>query len=237
MDRDGGTDLATERIDVVRPDGQRLMGYLARPQAAGGPWPAVIVMQEWWGVNDHIQDVTERLARQGYVALAPDLYHGVTVSEPDEARKMVMDLHMDDAVCEIQRAIDYVLEQEYVAGPMVGIVGFCMGGRLVFQAARAEERLAAAVVFYGRPPAEDELAHVRVPLLGLYGAQDHGIPVESLQGLERVLAQKGVPHEVHVYDGAGHAFFNDTRPAYHQPAAGDAWLRMLRWFATYLDRP
>ena len=229
------TGLITQRVDELRPDGQRLMGYLARPQGTG-PLPAVVVIQEWWGVNAHIKDVAERLARQGYVALAPDLYHGVTVTEPDEARKMVMQLHMDDAVCEIQRAIDFLLDQQCVAGPTVGIVGFCMGGRLVLETARAEEKLGAAVAFYGRPPTPDEAKQVRAPLLGLYGADDHGIPVESVRAMDRALQEAGIPHEIHIYEGAGHAFFNDTRAGYNPQAAGDAWMRILKWFGTYLFR-
>jgi carboxymethylenebutenolidase len=234
MNLNADSELITGRLDEARPDGQRLMGYLARPRDAG-PRPAVVVIQEWWGVNAHIEDVTERLARQGYVALAPDLYHGVTVSEPDEARKMVMQLHMDDAVCEIQRAIDYMMEQEYVAGPKVGIIGFCMGGRLVLETARAEDKLGAAVVFYGRPLAPDEAGQVRAPVLGLYGAEDHGIPPESIRAMDQALEKAGIPHEIHIYESAGHAFFNDTRPAHNQHAADDAWLRALTWFGKYLN--
>ncbi|MGD8794475.1 MAG: dienelactone hydrolase family protein, partial [Anaerolineae bacterium] len=108
--------LAAGQVEYPHPGGQTLTGYLARPDRAG-PLPAVVVIQEWWGLNEHIKDVTRRLAGEGFVALAPDLYHGAVVSEPDEARKLVMELDMDEAVREIRHAIDFLLSQEYVAGP------------------------------------------------------------------------------------------------------------------------
>ena len=207
-------------------------GYLARPRSGQGP--AVVVIQEWWGLNEHIEDVTRRLGNEGFVALAPDLYHGVVVSEPDEARKMVMDLDMEEAVREIRHAIDFLLAQEYVAGPAVGIVGFCMGGRLVLQTARVEEHLGAAVAFYGSPLEPAAARKVKAPLLGLYGAEDGGISEASIRAMEGALDEAGSENEIQIYQGAGHAFFNDTAASSRREAAVDAWQRTLGWLRGHL---
>lgn len=226
--------LATGMVDYEDADGEQLMGYLARPDEPGRR-PAVVVIQEWWGLNEHIKDVTRRFADEGFVALAPDLYHGQVTSEPDEARKLVMELDMAEAVREIQRAVDFLQGQEYVAGPKVGVVGFCMGGGLVLQTALAEEDLGAGVVFYGRPLSPEEAGQVRGPILGLFGAEDGGIPVDAAQAMHAAFDEAGIENEIQVYEGAPHAFFNDTRDSYNEAAAADAWPRTLDWFRTYLE--
>ncbi len=225
--------LVAETVEYPDPDGETLMGYLARP-AEAGPLPAVVVIQEWWGLNAHIRDVTRRFAEEGFVALAPDLYHGVVVSEPDEARKLVMELDMDEAVREIQQAVAFLGAQDYVVGPTVGVVGFCMGGRLVLQTARAESNLGAAVAFYGSPLTPEQATQVKAPVLGLYGAQDQGIPISGVRAMQAALDQAGIKNEFHIYEGVGHAFFNDTRPSYNPEAAADAWVRTLAWLRDHL---
>jgi carboxymethylenebutenolidase len=227
------SNLVTETVNYQDPDGESLMGYLARP-AEGDPKPGVIVIQEWWGLNEHIQDVTRRFAEEGYVALAPDLYKGVVVTEPDEAMKLVMELDMPEAVREIQHAIDFLQAQDYVAGEAVGVIGFCMGGGLALQTAVAEEDLGAAVAFYGRPLPPEQVGQVKAPVLGLYGADDQGIPVPDVQAMEKGLADAGIEHEIQIYEGAGHAFFNDTAQSFNQDAATDAWQRTLAWFGEKL---
>ncbi len=220
---------------VSYPDGQggTLTGYLARP-AGEGPWPAVIVIQEWWGLNEHIQDVTRRLAAEGFVALAPDLYHGQVVSEPNEARKLVMQLDIDTAVSEIQRGVDDLLSQPQVGGETVGVTGFCMGGGLTLMTALAEPRIGAAVPWYGQTLTATQAARVKAPVQGHYGSLDGGIPVAAVRVMGEALTAAGVPNEMHVYEGAQHAFFNDTRPSYNPEAAQLAWTRMVGWFRKYL---
>lgn len=233
------TNLTTEAglvagmVEYAGPDGEMLTGYWARPEG-DGPWPAVIVLQEWWGVNEHIMDVTRRIANEGYVALAPDLYKGQVATEPDEARKLVMELDMPAAVQEIGSAIDYLLAQEFVAGDKAGIVGFCMGGRLTLMTALVNGNLAVAVPFYGSPLTPEEAAGVKAPVLGLYGAEDGGIPVEGVLAMGEALTAAGIDNEIQIYEGAPHAFFNDTRESYRPQAAADAWQRMLAWFEKYL---
>ncbi len=225
--------LVTETAQYQDSDGDQLMGYLARPEGSTA-LPAIVVIQEWWGLNEHIKDVARRFAQEGYVALAPDLYHGAVATEPDEARKLVMELDMAEAVREIQAAIDYLQSLPAVAGPKVGIVGFCMGGGLVLETALVDPDVAATVAFYGRPLSEGRAAQMRAPVLGLYGADDGGIPVEEVRAMETGFNNKGLENEIRVYEGAGHAFFNNTRDSYNPEAAADAWQRTLDWFGQRL---
>ncbi len=212
---------------------ETLTGHLARMED-GEPRPAVIVLQEWWGLDDHIKDVTNRFAAAGYTALAPDLYKGQVTTEPNEARKLVMELDMDAAVEEIRSAVDYLQAQDFVAGDQVGLVGFCMGGRLTLMTALLEEDLGAAVAFYGSPLAPEDVAGVTAPIMGHYGTEDGGIPVEGVNAMEEALDAAGIENDIYIYEGAEHAFFNDTRPSYAPEAADEAWTRTLAWFEQYL---
>jgi len=221
--------LESGAVTYPGPDGETLAGYMARP-AGGGAHPAVLVIQEWWGLNDHIRDIANRFAAAGYVALAPDLYNGVSTSEPNEARKLVMELDLAAAVEEIGGAADYLLVQEFVAGEKVGIVGFCMGGRLALMAALALalDNLACAVPFYGAPLTPEEAARVSVPIPGPYGKADSGIAVANVLAMEEALKAAGTPVEIVVYPGAQHAFFNETRAeSFNAAASVDAWQRTL----------
>lgn len=217
------------------PAGAELMGYLADP--GGDSRRGVIVLQEWWGLNDHIKAVADRFAAAGYVALAPDLYGGVVTTEPDEARKEAMALGMRDAVAEIQAAAAYLRARPSIARG-VGIVGFCMGGGLVYQTLADADAPAttpdAGVAFYGSPVAPSAASRITAPLMTHLGSAD-GIPAERVTALHTVLDEAGVPNAFHLYDGAQHAFFNDTRASYDVTAAATAWDRTLAWFDTHLD--
>jgi carboxymethylenebutenolidase len=225
--------LTTGIVEYPDADGETLMGYLAY-QAEAEAKPAVVVIQEWWGLNDHIKDLAHRFANEGFVALAPDLYHGAVATEPDEARKLVMELSMPEAVKEIQQAITFLLAQDYVRGDKVGIVGFCMGGGLVLQTALQEDNLAGGVVFYGSPLDPDEAEQVKAPILTFIGTADQ-IPVSGVEAMHASFDKAGIENEFHVYEGAQHAFFNDTRASYNEAAATDAWPRTLTWFRNHLE--
>jgi carboxymethylenebutenolidase len=209
-----------------------LMGYLAHTPGAG-PRPSVIVIQEWWGLNDHIKDVTDRFAAAGYVALAPDLYHGQVTTEPDEARKLAMELGMGDAVAEIQAAMAYLRSLEDTTD-QIGIVGFCMGGGLVLQTAVADNTLGAAVPFYGTPVSVADAGKITAPVLSFLGTEDR-ISAQGYEQMHQALEAGGVPNHFQFYEGAQHAFFNDTRASYDADAAEDAWSRTLAWFDEYLS--
>lgn len=215
---------------------QALSGFLALPESEG-PLPGVVLIQEWWGLNEHIKDVARRLADEGYAVLAPDLYHGAVTTEPDEARKLVMELDQAAALEEILQATGFLLGlKDQVSGTTVGVTGFCMGGGLALQAAAsADPRVGAVAAWYGRPLEAEAAAKVTCPVLGLYGAKDQGIPVEGVKAMEEALKAAGVTTDIQVYPDAGHAFFNDSRPeAFNQAAAEDAWARLLGWFGEHL---
>jgi carboxymethylenebutenolidase len=210
-------------------------GYLALPEGRG-PHRAVVVIQEWWGLNEHIKDIARRFADAGYLALAPDLYHGAVADEPDDARRLVMDLQIPEAAKEMTGAAAYLAGRGDVAPKNVGTIGFCVGGSLALLLAATSPQIGAVASFYGgRPMSADELRSITAPVLAIFGGADEGIPPERHAALDSALGEIGVTHEIHVYPGAPHAFFNDARPhAYHPEAAKDAWARTLTWFDTYL---
>lgn len=210
------------------------LGYLALPDDKG-KHPAVVLIQEWWGLVPHIKDVAERFAREGFVALAPDLYHGEKTTEPDEARKLAMALDKQRAVAEIAAGTHYLQKMANVEPKKIGVVGWCMGGGLALSTAVHDGDIGAAVAFYGRPLDAQDTANLHVPILGLYGERDHGISTQAVHEFEKELEQARVPHDIHIYPGAGHAFFNDARSDSFKPdAARDAWTRTLEWFRKYL---
>lgn len=227
------TDIKT--ADVTFPaDGVDGMGYVARPGDAA-PHPGVIVIQEWWGLDAHIRDIAERFAREGFVALAPDLYRGSFATEPDEARKLVMNLNREQAVKDLLGAVRHLQGMDAVAPKKVGCIGFCMGGSLTLALAAATADVAGAAPFYaGMQPGRDQIARIEAELFCAFGADDEGIPMENVRKFEENLRETGRNAAVKVYDGAPHSFFNDTRPSYRPAAAEDAWARSLELFRRVL---
>lgn len=210
-----------------RANGRMTSGYLSLP--ASGRGPGLIVIQEWWGLVEHIKAVADRFAEAGFVSLAPDLYHGQTTKSPDQAGKMLMALNIDEAGKDMRGAADYLLQSGKVTSKKVGILGFCMGGQLALYAGmQYPDRIAAVVDFYGiHPHVTIEPTRVKVPVLGHFGRTDTSVPEDRVNQLAAAVKKVGGSFEVHVYD-AGHAFFNDTRPeAYSAAAAKLAWERTL----------
>ena len=219
-------------------NGKTDSGYLAIPRAGRGfqPGPGVIVIQEWWGLVDHIKDVCERFADAGFVALAPDLYHGQTTTSPDEAGKLMMSMRIDEAEKDISGAIEYLLNHDAVTGDKVGIVGFCMGGALALYTATKNANVGACVVFYGgHPNVKPDLLKLESPVLSLSGDKDKSVTPDVVHKLEQQLKSLGKSVNVVIYPNADHAFFNDTRPTVFQPeAAADAWQRTIDFFRKHL---
>lgn len=209
-------------------------GYLATP--AEGKGPGVIVIQEWWGLVPHIKDVCDRFAAEGFVALAPDLYHGESTKSPDEAGKLMMALRVDEAEKDLRGAIQYVLNHEATSSTSVGTIGFCMGGALSLYAASKNHQVGACVVFYGiHPNVKPDLGNLRAPVLGIYAERDAYVTPAVVHELESKLKEHGKSAEMRIYPGRDHGFFNDTRSeVYDEADAKDAWGRVLKFFGEQL---
>lgn len=217
-------------------EGRQTPAYIAMPDGAG-PHPAVVVIQEWWGLNDHIKQIAERFADEGFAAIAPDLYYGAVATEPDEARKLAMAADWTNALAVIQTAIDTLLAHDEVQPKRVGMTGFCMGGGLAWHGAAKLQHIAASVPFYGGGPdmSDAEVAQIRCPILAFYGELDQGVPPSKAAARAAQMDKTGVRYENIIYPNAHHAFFNDTRPhQYSAEASADAWARMLALFREVL---
>jgi carboxymethylenebutenolidase len=215
-----------ERVEFPS-NGHTCSGYFA------GEGPAVVVIQEWWGLVPHIEELVERFAGAGFAAIAPDLYHGKTTRSPDEAGKMLMELDVDRAAKEIAGAGRYLLERPECTSKKYGVIGFCMGGALAQYAATYDApKVGAAASFYGGfKKVSPEWEKLEAPILLIYGENDKGVPAETGRELEQKLRGLGKNVELAVYPNADHAFFNDTRPeVYNEDAAADAWKRVLDLF-------
>jgi carboxymethylenebutenolidase len=215
-------------------NGKSLPAYLARP--GGGRGPGVIVIQEWWGLVDHIKQVADRFAAEGFVALAPDLYHGESATSPDAAGRLMMALNIDQAVKELSGAAGYLLELDAVSVRKLGAVGFCMGGQLALALGCATERVGAVIDFYGvHPKVELDWSRLQAPVLGLFAERDTFVTPAVAKQLGERLRGAGKQVETVIYPGADHAFFNDTRPdVYNAAAAADAWRRSLAFLREHL---
>jgi carboxymethylenebutenolidase len=236
--------MEPQTFDVDTPDGPMAV-YQATPE--GEATAAVIVVQEAFGVNDHIQDVTRRFAREGYVAVAPHIFHragGGTAPYDDFSKVLPLFAGLDDTklLDDIDATIGALTERGFPP-ERIGIVGFCMGGRITFLVA-ARRRLGAAVGFYGGgivtgrfpqfPPLVGEAGGLQTPWLGLFGDTDESIPVEDVEQLRAALTDAPVAADVVRYPGAGHGFHCDVRPAFDPEAAADGWQRTLAWFGSHL---
>ena len=221
-----------EFIDIATDDGTT-RGYLATPGAGAGP--GVVVIQEWWGLVPHIQNVCDRFASQGFTALAPDLYDGATADEPDEAGKMMMTMNLEAATRAMSDAVDWLTSSGRVRGSKVGCVGFCMGGGLALMLACARPDAVGPVApFYGLipwPEAEPDYSALTGPVRGNYAAGDKSFPPDAVRALESKLEGLGVEVDLKVFPNCDHAFFNDDRPeVYNADAAIEAWERTLDLF-------
>lgn len=209
--------------------------YLSIPEQGSGP--AVVVIQEWWGLVDHIKDVCDRFAAEGFVALAPDLYHGKSTKSPDEAGKLMMALRIDEAERDLSAAVEYLATQDSTTSKKIGVVGFCMGGALSLYTATKNSKIGACVVFYGgHPKVKPDLPNLHAPVLSISGDKDRSVTPAVVHEVERQLKNLGKQIEVKIYKDADHAFFNDTRPqVYNAEAAADAWQRTIAFLRQHLS--
>jgi carboxymethylenebutenolidase len=213
----------TKRIEFKARAGGTEHGEIAEP-GGGGKCPALVVIQEWWGVNDHVRSLVDRFAADGFLAFAPDLYHGKTTKDATEAAGLLQALDWPKAIDEVAGAVAMLASHPRSNGK-VGITGFCMGGAVSLAAAANIPELSAAAPFYGIPDASTDFGRVACPIQGHFGKKDEYIRPDSAIALKSKLEKAGKKVELHFYD-AGHAFVNDTRPeAYNAEAAKLAWGR------------
>jgi len=212
-------------------------GYFA-PAAGGGP--GVIVIQEWWGLVPHIEEVCDRFAKAGFSALAPDLYHGETTTEPDEAGKLMMALNIDEAVKEMSGAIAFLQTSDEVTSSGVGVVGYCMGGGLALVlATKRPDAVVACAPYYGLIPwegAQPDWSTLEAPVHGHYAENDAMFGPEAVAGLTAKLDAAGKKSEFTIHAGTDHAFFNDTRPEVYDHAESDkAWHETTEFFRSTIS--
>lgn len=207
-------------------------GYLATP--ASGKGPGILVIQEWWGLVGHIKQVADRFAAEGFTALAPDMYHGQTATEPDGAGKLFMALNIGQAEKDLKGAAGYLAQHS--STPKLGAVGFCMGGQLALFAATLNPNIGATVDFYGvHPNVKPDYSKLSGPVLGLFAEKDGFVTPETARAVDAEIKKAGKQSEIHIYPGVDHAFFNDdNKGAYDKAAADDAWRRTLAFFRTNL---
>lgn len=227
-----------DRMVAYPSEGVTVKAFLTGPKPKGR-YPAVIVVQEWWGLNDHMKDVARRYAREGYAAIVPDLYsrlgHKVTTN-PDEAGNLMNALQQPDGLKDLNATVAYLKTIDGVDGGRIGVTGFCMGGSYALMLPCVNREVKAAVPFYGQVPNPDSpLKDLACPVLYIYGEDDGWITKADVQRLREALKKYNKPGEVKTYPGAPHAFFNDTRKDVYRPAeAEDAWKRAVAFFAQHL---
>lgn len=218
-----------------RSDNFSISGFLAYPAGAAKQAPAVLIIHAWWGLNDHIKDIAQRFTREGYAALAPDLYSRLgykVTKDPNEAAQLMNSLSSQAALRDLNAATKYLKTQSFVDSLRIGVVGFCMGGTIALTMATHNSDVKAAVPFYGKIPPIETLDYLLCPVLYHYGAKDEWVTKQEVDRLKEGLQKFGKPGEVHIYPEAGHAFFNDTRPdAYSERDAKEAWARTLKFLA------
>ena len=229
---------AGEQGVTFKSGGEQASGLLVTPEGQG-PFPATIVIQEWWGLNDWVKDQARALAKEGYVALAVDLYRGKVATKQEDAHQLMMGTPPDQALRDLRAGFAYLESHPAVKKDRIGTIGWCMGGRYALQLATLEPKLAAAVAYYGAPPTEPAaIAAIQAPVLGSFGAEDKGPTPEQAQAFEEAMKKAGKTVDVKVYPGAGHAFANVNNPwgGYRKEAAEDAWARTTAFLAKHLKR-
>jgi len=213
-----------ERIEFPS-NGHTCQGYFA------GKGPGIVVIQEWWGLVPHIEQIVDRFAAEGFSAIAPDLFHGTTTTSPDKAGRLLMELDAERAEKEIAAAGAYLLTRPECTSKAYGVVGFCMGGALAQYTATMDTHVGAAVSFYGGFKKSDfPWENLSAPILLIYAEDDQGVPVEKGRALAKRLQEMGKDVQLVSYPHTNHAFFNDTGRNYNAEAAADAWKKTIAFF-------
>ena len=230
--------FAAEGKPVSYKSGDETVSGMLYTPAGKGPFPALIVIHEWWGLNDWVKEQASKFAGEGYVALAVDLYRGKVADTPDLAHELSRGLPHDRAIRDLKAAFDFLAFQPNVKKDRIGSIGWCMGGGYSLDVAIAEPRLAADVINYGHLATETaDLEKIQAPILGLFGGQDRGIPPEDVKKFQQAMEKLGKKIGVKIYPDAGHAFENPgNKQGYRADDAADAWQRTVAFLAATLKR-
>lgn len=225
-----GAEVKTETVSFKSGD-EMVQGYLALP-GGRGRHPALVVIHEWWGLNDWVKEQARKFAESGYVALAVDLYRGKVATTPEEAHELSRGLPPDRAARDMKAAFDFLAARKDVNKDKIGSVGWCMGGGFSLELALNEPRLAACAINYGHLATDPaDIAKIHAPILGNFGGQDRGITPDDVHAFAKAVQAAGKPIDVKIYPDAGHAFENSNNKAgYRADDAADAWKRMIEFF-------
>lgn len=226
---------ATAKNVSYKSGDETVQGILYAPQGKG-PFPGIVVIHEWWGLNDWVKDQASKISDLGYVTLAIDLYRGKVATTPEEAHEIMRGVPEDRAKRDLHAAVEYLSSQTNVKKDRLGAIGWCMGGGYSLDVALQEPTLRADVINYGHLATDtDSIAKINASVLGLFGAQDHGIPVDDVKKFEQMLKQQGKKAEIIIYPDAGHGFENpNNKDGYRAADATDAWDRTVKFFAATL---
>lgn len=228
--------FAAQGTPVSYKSGTETVNGIVFKPSGSGPFPALMVIHEWWGLNDWVKEQASRLADQGYVTLAIDLYHGKVATTPDEAHELMRGVPPDRANRDLKGAYDYLASLKNVDKARIGVIGWCMGGGYAFDTTLLEPGLATAVINYGHFDTDPaELKKINSPVLGIFGGQDRGIPVSDVKKFEQQMKQLGKEVEIVIYPDAGHAFENPNNKSGYRPQdAKDAWNKTVAFLASNL---
>jgi carboxymethylenebutenolidase len=228
--------VLTQTIIYGRTGARALEGFVAWPEQAVEPPPAVMLIHEWWGLNDNIKEMARKLAAEGYTALAVDLYAGRTATNGDDARALVEKTLADENAVDENLRQAYAFLKDSAQAPRIGSIGWCFGGGISLRAALLMPELDATVVYYGMLEQDRErLATLDTPILGLFGQRDESIPPREVERFQQTMRALGKPLEVRIYPGAGHAFANPSGTTYEPETAADAWKRTIAFLAKNLS--
>lgn len=230
--------FAAQGKEVSYPSGAETVKGMLYAPTGKAPFPAIVVIHEWWGLNDWVKEQASKLADQGYVTLAVDLYRGKVAATPDEAHELSRGLPHDRADRDLTAAVQFLKSQKNIRKEKIGAIGWCMGGGYALDVALEEPTLAADVINYGHLATDEaSLQKIHAPILGIFGGQDRGIPVDDVKKFEQQLKSLGKDVEIHIYPDAGHAFENpNNKSGYRAEDAADAWNRIIAFFARTLKK-
>jgi carboxymethylenebutenolidase len=234
----GTTVLAATSREVSYRSGDDTVKAILYTPRGKGPFPGIIVIHEWWGLNDWVKEQAAKLADQGYAALAIDLYRGKVATTPEEAHEIMRGVPEDRATRDLQSAYGYLASQPGVKKDRIGAIGWCMGGGYSLDVALLEPNLAADVINYGHLVTDaNEIKKINAPVLGLFGAQDRGITPDDVKAFQQAMEKQGKKIDVTIYPDAGHAFENpNNKEGYRPKDAQDAWNKIVAFFASTLKK-